>query len=224
MYTGKSLVQSKKGLACSVAWGRKKSVDYALEGIIISSGDTLNWLKDNINIISDFDLVDDMATSLEDNEGVYLVPAFVGLGVPYWDMEARAAITGLSRKSNCNNLVRAALESTAYQVRDAVELMREESGIKPVMLYADGGMTRSQFAMGFQAGMLGFPVVTTGIEDLSLMGSVYLAGLAVGIWDDTEEIKALRRGDSTFLPEMAEDIRKKNYKGWKKAVENVLTA
>jgi glycerol kinase len=101
--------------------------------------------------------------------------------------------------------------------------MREESGIKPVMLYADGGMTRSQFAMRFQAGMLGFPVVTTGIEDLSLMGSVYLAGLAVGIWDDTKEIKALRRGDSTFLPEMAEDTRKKNYKGWKKAVENVLT-
>ena len=224
MYTGKRSIQSKKGLACSIAWGRKGSVDYALEGIIISSGDTLNWLKDNINIISDFDLVDDMAKSLKDNEGVYLVPAFVGLGVPYWDMEARAAITGLSRKSNCNNLVRAALESTAYQVRDAVELMREESGIKPVMLYADGGMTRSQFAMGFQAGMLGFPVVTTGIEDLSLMGSAYLAGLAVGIWDDTEEIKTLRRGDSTFLPEMAEDIRKKNYKGWKKAVENVLTA
>ena len=223
MYTGKRLVQSKKGLACSVAWGRKGSVDYALEGIIISSGDTLNWLKDNINIISDFNLVDDMAKSLEDNEGVYLVPAFVGLGVPYWDMEARAAIVGLSRKSNCSNLVRAALESTAYQVRDAVELMKEESGIRPVMLYADGGMTRSQLTMNFQAGMLGFPVVTTEIEDLSLMGSVYLAGLAVGIWDNTEQIKGLRRGDSTFFPEMAEEKRKKNYKGWKKAVEKVLT-
>jgi glycerol kinase len=224
MFTGKQLVESNKGLTCSVAWGRNGSVEYALEGIIISSGDTLNWLKDNLNLISDFDRVDDLAESLVDNEGVYLVPAFVGLGVPYWDMDARAAIVGLSRKSNISNLVRAALESTAYQVRDAVDLMQEESGIKPVKLYADGGMTRSRFVMGFQAGMLGLPVLTTEIEDLSLMGSVYLAGMAVGIWKDIEEIRALRKKDKTFLPEMAEDLRDKNYKGWKKAVEKVLTA
>lgn len=120
MHTGKQFVSAEKGLAVSIAWGMGGSVDYALEGIIISTGDTLNWLKDNLGIIKDFDQVDSMAEDLTDNENVYLVPAFAGMGVPYWDMEARAAILGLSKKSNKNNLVRAALESTAYQVLDAV--------------------------------------------------------------------------------------------------------
>ena len=223
MYTGKQFIKAEKGLAVSIAWGRSGSVDYALEGIIISTGDTLNWLKDNLGIIKDFNQVDAMAEKLTDNESVYLVPAFVGMGVPYWDMEARAAVTGLSRKSNKNNLVRAALESTAYQVLDAVELMRKESGIEPVRLNADGGLTLSEFMMQFQADMLGFDVITTELSDLSLMGSAYLAGLAVGIWENTEQIKSLRKSDKTFTPKMKKALKKKYYDGWKEAVKKVLT-
>lgn len=223
MYAGKQFIKANKGLAVSIAWGRSGSVDYALEGIIISSGDTLNWLKDNLGIIKDFDQVDAMAEDLIDNESVYLVPAFAGMGVPYWDMEARAAVLGLSRKSNKNNLVRAALESTAYQVLDAVELMKEESGIEPVRLNADGGLTLSSFMMQFQADMLGFKIATTEVSDLSLMGSAYLAGLAIGIWEDTEQIKLLRKGDKIFTPKMKKDLKKKYYNGWKAAVKKVLT-
>lgn len=223
MYAGKQFVKAEKGLAVSIAWGRGGSVDYALEGIIISTGDTLNWLKDNLGIIEDFDQVDAMAENLTDNESVYLVPAFAGIGVPYWDMEARGAVLGLSRKSNKNNLVRAALESTAYQVMDAIGLMKKGSGIKPVRLNADGGLTLSSFMMQFQADMLGFEVVTTKVSDLSLMGSVYLAGLAVGIWENTEQIKSLRKGDKIFTPKMKKETKKKYYNGWKAAVKKVLT-
>ncbi|MEE8324828.1 MAG: glycerol kinase GlpK [Candidatus Humimicrobiaceae bacterium] len=223
MYTGKQFVKAEKGLAVSIAWGRAGRVEYALEGIIISTGDTLNWLKDNLGIIEDFDQVDAMAKNLTDNESVYLVPAFAGMGVPYWDMEARAAVLGLSRKSNKDNLVRAALESTAYQVMDAVELMKKGSGIKPIRLNADGGLTLSSFMMQFQADILGFKVVTTEVSDLSLMGSVYFAGLAVGIWENTEQIKSLRKGDNIFTPKMNKDLKKKYYNGWKAAVKKVLT-
>jgi glycerol kinase len=223
MFTGREFVRSKKGLAVSIAWGRDSNVDYALEGIIISTGDTLNWLKDNLGIITDFKQVDTMAENLTHNENVYIVPAFVGMGVPYWDMEARAAILGLSRKSNKDNLVRAALESTAYQVLDAVELMKKESGIQPVRLNADGGLTQSSFMMQFQADMLGIDITATEVSDLSLMGSAYLAGLAVGIWENIEQIKSLRKGDNTFIPKMKEDIKKKYYYGWKEAVKKILT-
>ncbi len=223
MHTGKQFVRAEKGLAVSIAWGMGGSVDYALEGIIISTGDTLNWLKDNLGIIKDFDQVDSMAEDLTDNENVYLVPAFAGMGVPYWDMEARAAILGLSKKSNKNNLVRAALESTAYQVLDAVELMKKESGIKPVRLNADGGLSLSDFMMQFQADMLGFKVATTKVSDLSLMGSAYLAGLAVGIWENTEQIKSLKKEGKIFTPKMKKDLKKKYYNGWKAAVNKVLT-
>ncbi len=223
MYTGKQFVKTEKGLAVSIAWGKGGIVNYALEGIIISTGDTLNWLKDNLGIIKDFDQVDYMVKDLTDNENIYLVPAFAGMGVPYWDMEARAAILGLSRKSNKNNLVRAALESTAYQVMDAVELMKKGSGIKPVRLNADGGLTLSSFLMQFQADMLGFKVATMEVSDLSLMGSAYLAGLAVGIWEDTEQIKSLRKGSKIFTPKMKKGLKKKYYNGWKAAVKKVLT-
>ena len=223
MYTGEELIRSREGLTESIAWGRNGSVYYALEGIIISTGDTLNWLKDNLGLIRDFNRVDSMAESLESNEGIYLVPAFIGLGTPYWDMVARAAILGLSRMSNKDNIVRAALESTAYQIRDAVETMKNETGIKPVILYADGGLTLSKFMMQFQADMLGFEVVTTGISNLSMMGSVYLAGLATGIWENIEMIKELRKGGRSFKPEMSEEIRNKYYIDWKKAVKKVLT-
>jgi glycerol kinase len=223
MYTGKQFVKAEKGLAVSIAWGMHGSVDYALEGIVISSGDTLNWLKDNLGIIEDFNQVDGMAEDLADNENVYLVPAFGGMGVPYWDMDARAAVLGLSKKSNKNNLVRAALESTAYQVLDAVELMKKESGIKPIRLNADGGLTLSSFMMQFQADMLGFKIATTKVSDLSLMGSVYLAGLGMGIWDNTEQIKSLKKGDKIFTPKMKKNLKKKYYSGWKAAVNKVLT-
>ncbi len=147
----------------------------------------------------------------------------MGLGVPYWDMEAKAAIIGLSRKSNKDHFIRAALEAAAYQIKDAVDLMGSESKIKPLELYADGGLTRSRFMMQFQADMLGIPVIKTEILDLSLMGSAYLAGLAAGIWKDTGDIKKLRRSSQVFDPGMKNDIRDKYYQGWQEAVKKTLT-
>ena len=223
MYTGDKLIKSKKGVASVLAWGIGGKVDYALEGIVICTGDTLNWFKDNLGLIEDFDGINDSAENLEHNEGVYLVPAFVGLGVPYWDMKAKAAIIGLSRKSNKDHFIRAALEAAAYQIKDAVDLMGSESKIKPLELYADGGLTRSRFMMQFQADMLGIPVIKTEILDLSLMGSAYLAGLAAGIWKDTGDIKKLRRSSQVFDPGMKNDIRDKYYQGWQEAVKKTLT-
>lgn len=224
MYTGNKFVNSEGGLAISIAWGRKKRVDYATEGIIISTGDALNWLKDNIGLFEDFKQIDSMAESPTDNEGVYMIPAFSGMGAPYWNMEARAAIIGLSRKSNKNNLVRSALEAVAYQVRDAIELMKNESGIQPLILNADGGLTQSRFLMQFQADMLDFPIAISSQEDLSLMGSAYIAGLAIGIWEDTEQIKQIKKKNMIFEPKIEKKLRDNYYNNWKESVNTILNS
>jgi glycerol kinase len=164
-----------------------------------------------------------MVELLGSNEGVYMVPAFVGLGVPYWDSNAKAAIVGMSRRSGKEHIVRAAIESTAYQIRDAIEMMGIESGICPKELRVDGGPTKDAFLMQFQADMLNLQVVNTEVSELSSMGSVYLAGLAVGIWKSREEIKQLRKQSITYIPRMNENMKEEYYQGWKKAVGKVLT-
>jgi glycerol kinase len=164
-----------------------------------------------------------MINSLESNEGVYLVPAFVGLGIPYWDTDARAAVVGMSRGTGKEHVVRAAVESMAYQIKDAVDLMKLESGINPRELRVDGGPTRNKFLMQFQADMTDINVVCTNIVELSSMGSVYLAGLGAGIWKDRNEVRMLRKEANIYMPKMNEKARNKYYEGWKSAVKRVLT-
>ncbi len=222
MYTGDELFRLKSGLVTSIAWGIGDKIYYAVEGIIHSTGDTINWIVENLGIAKDFREVDRKAQNLPDNEGVYLIPAFFGLGIPYWNMDARAAIVGLTRKSNKSNISRAAIESVAYQVKDAVEQIKAETGIKPVELRADGGLTNSGIFMQFLADMLDFSVVSTDVSDLSMMGSAYIAGLSTGIWKDLEDIERLRKASSSFEPSMSKSRREELYDGWQKAVERVL--
>ncbi|MHB1345996.1 MAG: FGGY family carbohydrate kinase, partial [Candidatus Humimicrobiaceae bacterium] len=222
MFTGK-YIESKKGLVTSIAWGIGGKVEYVIEGILICTGDTLNWLKDELKLIDSFKEADIISEKIVDNEGVYLVPAFLGLGIPYWDTDAKAAIIGMSRKSTKDNIIRAAIESIAYQIKDAVDLISEETKIKTKEVRADGGLTKSKVFMQFQADMLGVEVVKTEVEDLSLMGSVYLAGLGSGIWKDFTEIKKLRKQDAVYKPQMKSRTRDEKYTGWKEAVKRVLT-
>lgn len=222
MYVGDKIIESKNGLVTTVAWGLDGKVEYALEGIIHCSGDTLKWVKDNLGLFHNFSEVEAMINSLKDNEGVYLVPAFTGLGVPYWDAYARAAIVGMTRRSNKNHIVRAAVESIAYQIRDAVEVIQAESGISLKELRVDGGATINKFLMQFQADILNARVVKSIVPELSIMGCAYIAGLGVGIWKSRDEIKSLRQDSEIYVPLMDEQLRERCYKGWKAAVRRVL--
>lgn len=222
MNTGYKLIESRNGLVTAIAWGIDGKVDYALEGIINSSGDTLKWVKENLGIFNNFSEVEPMINSLSSNEGVYLVPAFTGLGIPYWDAYARAAIVGMTRGCNKNHLVRAAVESIAYQIKDAVDSIQCESGINLKELRVDGGATENKFLMQFTADMLESNVVKSAVSELSVMGAVYLAGLGTGIWKSKDEIMKLRKNGETYVPAIDDNLRKKYYSGWKTAVKRVL--
>lgn len=223
MNIGDKFKEAGSGLVTSVAWGIGGKVEYVLEGIVHCTGDALKWVKDNLGLFNSFEEARDMASSLESNEGVYMIPAFVGLGIPHWDSEARAAVVGMSRRTGKEHVVRAAVEATAYQIKDAVDLMAAESGIRPRELRVDGGPTKDAFLMQFQADMLELKVVGTEIAELSSMGSVYLAGLAVGLWKDKEEIGQLRKESRAYLPAMDGTLRELCWEGWKQAVGRVLT-
>jgi len=189
-----------------------------LEGNINYTGATIKWLVENLELISDPKESGIIAGSVEDNGGVYLVPAFVGLGAPYWDSKARVIITGMSSNTKKAHIVRAAEESIGYQIRDIIELMKEESGIQLRELRVDGGPTRDSFLMQFQADILNVPVVRVKIEELSALGSAFIAGLATGLWNNLEELIPLREIDRVFLPKMEQEEREKLYEGWKRAV------
>jgi len=221
--TGNNLITSKKGFTTLIAWSIGGRINYALEGAITCAGDALKWVKDNLGLFNSFDEVEDMANSLKDNEGVYLVPAFSGLGAPYWDTYARAAIVGLSKKSSRENIVRAALESTAYQIRDVIEIMRTESGFKINELMVHGGLTKINFVMQFISDMLNIRLEKSMIKDMSAIGSFYMAGLGIGIWKSIEDIKKIRGESQKFYPNISHETREKYYRGWKEAVKIVLT-
>lgn len=221
MHTG-DLVRGGNGLVTSIAWGIDGKIDYALEGIIHSTGDTINWLKDQLELIKDVSELEPLSHSIPDNEGVYLVPAFVGLGAPYWDPYARAAIVGMSRNSGKTHVARAALESIAYQIKDAATLIEQESGIPLRELRVDGGATANRFLMQFQADMLGICMRVSNLSELSALGSVYLAGLGFGVWQSVEEISKLNQGNEEYHPSLASDMKDKWYQGWKKAVKSVI--
>jgi glycerol kinase len=219
MNIGKKVRVAPKGLVTSIGYGLNGEIDYVFEGNIHCTGDTINWLKNELQLINNASETEELANSVNSTNGVYLVPAFVGLGAPYWDNSARASLTGMNRDSNKAHIVRAALESISYQVKDLIDLMIKEGGIELKELRVDGGPTRNNFLMQFQSNILEREVVRSTIEEVSALGATFMAGLATGFWKDLEEIKGLHRIDKTFKPEMKSKDIKTLYKGWQKAVE-----
>ena len=217
--TGSKPVMSKNGLITTIAWGIGSEVTYALEGSVFVAGAAVQWLRDELNLFVKASESEAIANSVPDNGGVYLVPAFVGLGAPYWDMYARGIIIGITRGTNKGHITRATLEAIAYQVRDVVDVMSKESGIVIPTLRVDGGGTANSLLMQFQADILGIPVELTAIPDTTALGAGYLAGLAVGMWQDTDEIARKRFVSRTFVPRMPGEQREKLYANWKRAVE-----
>ncbi|UUZ85092.1 hypothetical protein LJK88_16805 [Paenibacillus sp. P26] len=209
------------GLVTAIAWGMGGQVTYALEAVIRASGDSIKWVRDNLGLFGTFEEMEKLLAQAPDNEGVYLVPAFVGLGAPYWDPYARAAITGMNRGTGKAHIIRAALESIAYQVRDAVELMQTEAGIALAELRSDGGASGNETLMQFQADMLDRPVIQSDIAELSAMGSVYMGGLGVGFWPSVDDIPAHPKACRVYEPAMEAERRERYYQGWKRAVSSV---
>lgn len=222
MNTGEEMIPSKNGLLTTIAWGVDGKVEYALEGSIFVAGAIVQWLRDELKMISDAKDSEYFATKVEDNNGVYIVPAFVGLGAPYWDMYARGTMVGLSRGANKNHIIRAALESIAYQTKDVLEAMQDDSSIDLQALKVDGGAVENNFLMQFQSDILGVPVERPNITETTALGAAYLAGLAVGFWPNKEEITKKWSVNRLFQPEMEIDKRETLYKGWKKAVTRSL--
>jgi glycerol kinase len=219
MNTGERPVLSKTNLLTTIAWGIGKKVEYALEGSVFIAGAVVQWLRDELRIIQQASESERLAASLQSNDGVYFVPAFVGLGAPYWDMYARGAILGITRGTSQAHIARAALESIAYQTRDVLECMEKDSGIKLKELRVDGGATANGFLMQFQADMLGVPVVIQEITETTALGAAYLAGLAVGYWKDPNQISQNFKVQKKYIPRMPSKQRESLYRKWKMAVE-----
>lgn len=222
MNTGEKFVPSNNGLLTTLAWGADGKVEYALEGSIFVAGASVQWLRDELKIIRDAQETEYLATKVEDSNGVYMVPAFVGMGAPYWDMYARGTIVGLTRGAKAEHLIRATLESIAYQTRDVLEAMQEDSGIDLQTLKVDGGAVANNFLMQFQSDILGVEVDRPEVTETTALGAAYLAGLAVGFWESKEEIAKKWKVERQFAPAMEEENKEKLYKGWKKAVNRAL--
>ena len=219
--TGGERVESQSGLVSTVAWTVGGETLYALEGSVFSAGAAVQWLRDGLGIIRSAAESEALAESVADNGGVYLVPAFSGLGAPRWDMRARGAIVGLTRGTTRAHLARAALESIAYQTRDVLDAMRQDTGTRPPSLRADGGAAGNGFLMQFQADAAGVPIERSAVRETTALGAGYLAGLGAGFWRDQSELAALWRADAVFEPRMSADERESLYAGWLKAVGRV---
>ncbi len=223
MNTGERPVHSKNGLLTTIAWGLNGKVSYALEGSIFIAGAVVQWLRDEMKLIRNAEETEEIALKVPDTNGVYLVPAFVGLGAPYWDMYARGIITGITRGTKREHIVRAALESIAYQTREVVEAMENDSNIKLKSLRVDGGASKNNFLMQFQADILGVPVVRPRVTETTALGAAFLAGLAVGYWKDIEDVKKNWQVGTEFEPKMEEKKREELFSGWNSAVQRALT-
>lgn len=222
MNTGENIVESKHGLLTTIAWGVDGKVEYALEGSIFIGGASIQWLRDELRVLYDAKQSEFYANSVKDTNGVYVVPAFTGLGAPYWDMYARGAIMGLTRGANRAHLVRATLESIAYQVKDVLNAMQEDSGLKLKDLRVDGGASSNNFLMQFQSDILDVNIDRPKVVETTALGAAYLAGLAVEFYNNKDEIKKSWIIDREFIPNMSDDKRNLLYKGWKKAVSRSL--
>ena len=219
MNTGEKSVPSRAGLLSTLAYkiGDQKAV-YALEGSIAISGALIQWLRDNLGLIQSSGQVEALAASVEDNGGIYFVPAFSGLYAPYWKSDARGAIVGLTRYVNKGHIARAALEATAYQTREIFDAMEKDSGVKLTALKVDGGMVFNELLMQFQSDILDVPVVRPKVAETTALGAAYAAGLAIGYWKDYDELRANWGKDKEWTPKMSSNPREKLYLGWKKAV------
>lgn len=219
MNTGTEAVASPNGLLTTIAWGIGGEVEYALEGSIFVAGSAVKWMRDTVELFTDVAETDPIARTLTSSEGVYFVPAFVGLGTPYWDSEVRGAIFGLTRGSSRSHLIRATLESVAYQTRDVLSVMEKDSGISLKGLRVDGGMVANNFLMQFQSDILRVNVERPVVQETTALGAAYLAGLAVGYWKDKQDIAGNWQLDLAFSPQMPVEEAETLYQGWLKAVE-----
>ena len=218
MNTGEKPVFSKNGLVTTIAWGIDGKVNYALEGSIFVAGAAIQWLRDELRLIDSASMTEYMAQNVEDSNGCYVVPAFTGLGAPYWDQYARGTIVGLTRGVNKDHIVRATLESLAYQVNDVLEAMKADSGIELSALKVDGGASANNFLMQTQADISSAPVNRPKCVETTAMGAAYLAGLAVGYWNSPEEVVKNWAIDQIFMPKIEAGKREKMLRGWKRAV------
>jgi glycerol kinase len=222
MNTGEQAIPSKHGLLTTIAWGINGTVEYAMEGSIFVAGSAVQWLRDGMRMIQSVAESEVYAKRVESAEGVYVVPAFVGLGTPYWDSEVRGAVFGLTRGTSKEHFIRATLESLAYQTKDVLEAMEEDTGIPLKTLRVDGGAVHNQLLMQFQSDMLDTNVELPMIHETTALGAAYLAGLAVGFWKDQAEIASHWKTERTFVSQMNEEERNKRYNGWKKAVQAAM--
>ncbi|EEL51863.1 MULTISPECIES: glycerol kinase GlpK [Bacillus cereus group] len=219
MNTGEKAVASEHGLLTTIAWGLNGKVEYALEGSIFVAGSAIQWLRDGMRMFKDASESEEYASRVESTDGVYVVPAFVGLGTPYWDSEVRGAVFGVTRGTTKEHFIRATLESLAYQTKDVLCAMEADSGIKLNTLRVDGGAVKNNFLMQFQSDMLDVPVERPEVNETTALGAAYLAGLAVGYWENQDEIKAQWNMDRSFAPTMEAETSEELYAGWKKAIE-----
>ena len=222
MNTGTRLVESENGLLSTIAVGMDGKVEYALEGSIFIAGAVLQWLRDGLRMLHSAPQSEEYCRRVKDTEGVYLVPAFAGLGAPYWNPYARGVMVGLTRGASKEHFVRAATESLAYQVNDLIDVMKRESGLELTALKVDGGASANDFLMQFQADISRVCIDRPQCVETTALGAAYLAGLAVGYWKSREDILTNWRKDRSFLPEMAQEDCDKRVKGWKRAVRTAL--
>ena len=221
--TGGELIPSTSGLLTTVGYkfGEQKAT-YALEGSVAISGALVQWLRDNLGLIKDSGDIEDLARSVDDNGGVYFVPAFSGLFAPHWRSDARGVIAGLTRFVNKGHIARAALEATAFQTREVLDAMQTDSGVNLSQLKVDGGMVVNETLMQFQADILGVPIVRPKVSETTALGAAYAAGLAVGFWDDIDDLRSNWEQDKSWQPAMDRETRSQLYAGWKKAVSRTL--
>jgi glycerol kinase len=219
MNTGDTPINSTTGMLTTVAWGLNGKVEYALEGLLFVVGASVQWLRDELKLIDSSEDSESCAREVPNTNGVYFVPAFVGLSAPYWDQYARGTIVGITRGTNRNHIIRATLESMAYQMRDVIEAMKKDSGIENMELKVDGGASRNDFLMQFQADILGSPVLRPKIVEAAARGCAFLAGIATGFWENQRELSATFELDRRFEPKLDENRRRALYAGWSKAVE-----
>lgn len=222
MNTGEKPIASKHGLLTTIAWEIDGKLEYALEGSVFIAGAAIQWLRDGLRLIEDAAETSEVAASLESSEGVYVVPAFVGLGTPYWNSDVRGAMFGITRGTSKAHLIRAVLESLAYQSRELLAVMQEDSGVKLSKLAVDGGAIRNDFLMQFQSDILGVVVERPAASESTGLGAAFLAGLAVGYWSGKEELTTLRKSERVFIPQMEEAKREQLFKGWLRAVKAAM--
>lgn len=222
MNTGNKIIESKNGLISTIGIGINNSIEYALEGSVFAAGAIMQWLRDELCLIASVEESEELATLVENSNGIYIVPAFAGLGAPYWDMYARGIITGLTRGANRNHIVRAALEAICYQSKDLINAMYEDMGFRCDSIRVDGGATKNTFLMQFQADILNVDVVRPNNIETTALGAALLAGLAIGFWKNKDEIIGTGWENKIFTPSMTEEELEAKYLGWKNAVRKAL--